>query len=542
MASETTPKKNAILGFRSNKLWKKIVSTSYLCMCGVIFVASLFIGRAGQITVYDYIIDKIFYALLTVWLITPYIFLSNTKLRTKLPFFRQCKRGASILGMTIVSVVIFVLFAITFVLHSPEYQADMANHAYITTSSVEPTCEEDGKIKYFCTYCEKTLDEKIPAKGHSFKEISRKEPTYSENGEIIHQCELCQKTETITLDKLINNDATTENSDSQKNPTIENPNETQGNNNHTNPPDTDNNDNRTDNNNDIVEELTDYQKLSDTQFSLLTEFVAKSLYSFTLEQTDYEKLSNDSDVMDCLKKIYDYAYNNYFELDPNYKKAVSLRSEIVSNIPNYQDLQSNFIIEHYRDAQQSKWIYTITSYSINPQDTIKVNDVIYVDAEGYLNPGVILYWKEDGNMVKVGEIEDIAYKKEINGVVYGYAIKINYYDDPYSSGWYDGEHMLTANKKLSGKPLFYINVLDSNRRVAREEIDYSSGIKWKSLSKSNAKAGVQVYYGVSNAKSYIFTIMSVDSQADTMLVKYANGNLEVKSYSAMLNLGYLYIK
>ena len=100
----------------------------------------------------------------------------------------------------------------------------------------------------------------------------------------------------------------------------------------------------------------------------------------------------------------------------------------------------------------------------------------------------------------------------------------------------------TILSRENGKPLFYINVLDSNRRVAREEIDYSSGIKWKSLSKSNAKAGVQVYYGVSNAKSYIFTIMSVDSQADTMLVKYANGNLEVKSYSAMLNLGYLYIK
>ena len=542
MAYETTSKKNAMLGFRSNKSWKKIVSISYLCICGLIFGASMFIGKAGQIAVYDYIIDKIFYALLSVWLITPYIFLSNTKLRAKLPFFRQSRRGASLLGMAIVSAVMFVLFAITFALHSPEYQADMANHAYITTSSVEPTCEENGKIQYLCTYCEKTLEEKIPAKGHSFKEISRKEPTYSENGEIINRCELCQKTEAITLDKLIDNNATTANNDSQKNPTIENPDETQGDNNPTNPPDTDGNDNNTDNSNDIVEEPSDYQKLSDAQFSLLTEFVAKSFYSFTLEQTDYEKLSNDSDVMDCLKKIYDYAYNNYFELDPNYKKAMSLRSEIVSNISNYQDLQSNFIIEHYRDAQQNKWIYTITSYSINPQDTIKVNDVLYVDAEGYLNTGVILYWKEDGNMVKAGEIEDIAYKKEINGVVYGYAIKINYYDDPYSSGWYDGEHMLTANKKLSGKPLFYINVLDSNRRVAREELDYSSGIKWKSLSESNAKAGVQVYYGVSNAKSYIFTIVSVDSQSDTMLVMYANGNLEVKSHSAMLSLGYLYIK
>jgi hypothetical protein len=270
--------------------------------------------------------------------------------------------------------------------------------------------------------------------------------------------------------------------------------------------------------------------------------VAKSFYSFTLDQTDYEKLSNDSEVMNCLKRIYDHAYDNYFELDPNYKKAVQLRSDIVSSISNYQDLQSNFIIEHYRDAQQNKWIYTITSYSIIPQDTVKVDDILYVDAEGYLNPGVILYWEEDGNMVKVGEIEDIAYKKEINGVVYGYAIKINYYDDPYSSGWYDGEHMLTANKKLSGKPLFYINVLDPNRRVACEEIDYSSGIKWKSLNKSNAKVGVQVYYGVSNTKNYIFTIVSIDSQADTMIVKYANGNLEVKSYSAMLNLGYLYIK
>lgn len=287
---------------------------------------------------------------------------------------------------------------------------------------------------------------------------------------------------------------------------------------------------------------TIYQELSDKQFALLTEMVVKSFYSFNLDENDYQRVSNESAVMECLKKIYDYAYENNFDLEPDYKIAVASRNEVVKKITNYNDLEEKFMVEYYRDSEKGEWVYNISSYSINPEDTIKSDNKLYVDAEGYLNSGVKLYWNEDGKFVEVGEVEDIAYNKQIDGTAYAYAVKVKYYDDPYSSGWTDGENMLTANKKLTGKPLYYIDVLDVCRKVSKEEINYNSSFNWKALNKSNAKAGVEVYFGVSNVKSYIFTIKNVDRKADVMYVVYPSGSIEVKSYSAMLNSGSLYIK
>ena len=287
---------------------------------------------------------------------------------------------------------------------------------------------------------------------------------------------------------------------------------------------------------------TVYQELSDQQFALLTEMVVKSFYSFNLDEKDYQRVSNENTVMECLKKIYNYAYENSFEIEPDYKKAVASRAEVVKGISNYNDLEDRFMVEYYRDSKKGEWVYNISSYSINPKDMIKSDNKLYVDAEGYLNPGVKLYWIEDGEIIEVGEVEDIAYNKQINGTAYAYAVKVEFYDDPYSSGWTDGENMLTANKKLSGKPLYYINVLDVCRKVSKEEINYNSSFKWKALNKSNAKAGAEVYFGVSNVKSYIFTIKNVDKKADVMSVVYPSGSVEKKSYSAMLNSGNLYIK
>ena len=78
-----------ILGFRSNKLWKKITSVSYLCFVGIVLIAGICIQREGEITVTDFLVDKIFYILLCTWFLTQYIFLSNTYLRNKLPFFKR---------------------------------------------------------------------------------------------------------------------------------------------------------------------------------------------------------------------------------------------------------------------------------------------------------------------------------------------------------------------------------------------------------------------------------------------------------------------
>jgi hypothetical protein len=102
--------------------------------------------------------------------------------------------------------------------------------------------------------------------------------------------------------------------------------------------------------------------------------------------------------------------------------------------------------------------------------------------------------------------------------------------------------MLALNKKLSGKPLFYVNALDKNRRIVREELDYHSGIEWEPLSAANAKEGTKVYQGALHAKGYLFTIVSIDSKSNIMLVQYLSGNTEIKNYDAMVNGKYLYVK
>lgn len=285
-----------------------------------------------------------------------------------------------------------------------------------------------------------------------------------------------------------------------------------------------------------------YQKLTDEQFSLLTEMFVKSFYSFNLSESDYQVAYADESVMKCLKKIYDYAYENYFEIDPDFKKAISTRIDIVKNISNYKELKSKFIVEYYRDVVNKKWVFDVSSYTLNPDDTLKNEGKVYVDAEGYLNPGVKLYSIEDNKMIEVGEVEDVGHNIKVDNTYFSYAVKVKFYDTEYSSGWRDGESMLTTNKFFTGKPLYYLDVLDVNRKIAKEIIDYSSEINWKQLSKSDIKPGTEVYYGKSNTKSYLFTINKVNKNTDTMYVSYPSGSVEIKSISAMLNLGYLYVK
>lgn len=290
------------------------------------------------------------------------------------------------------------------------------------------------------------------------------------------------------------------------------------------------------------EHVNIFSTLTDEQFCTLTDAVAKSFYSFALSESEYQSLVADEEVMNCLTQIYNYAYKNYFELDPEYRSAFSHRQEVVSTLPSYDILKERFSLEHYLDSKSGEWVYSINSFTINPNDVVMYDGVIYIDAEGYLDKGVAIYWEEDGSMVKVGEIVDIAYDKEIDGTVYGYAINVEYYDDPYSSGWTDGGTLLTMNKQYTGKPIYYIAALDPNRVIAKESIDYNNSVNWKSLTQENLKPGIDVYIGITDTKSYIFTVVDVDPINDKITVRYPSGSVEAKSYSAMLELGFLYIK
>lgn len=287
-----------------------------------------------------------------------------------------------------------------------------------------------------------------------------------------------------------------------------------------------------------------YYQLSDDEFKLLTELMAKSFYTFNLEDDDFEILENNAKVKECLQSLYDYAYENSFELDPKYKEVFSTKYDVVSNISNYDILQKNFIIEYFRDPVNNQWIYNINSYTINEADVVEYDGIKYIDAEGYLQPDVYVYWIEGDKMCEVGIIKDIAYNKEIDGCLYPYALNVDFFDDPYSSGWMSGYLFLRTNKELTGKPLYYIKLLDPNRTIYKEEIDYEGNITWYSLSTvpDNNLIGTEVYVGTTNTKSYIFKIHSANKANDILYVEYPNGNIEFKSYTSIINNNTLYVK
>ncbi|MBR5310509.1 MAG: zinc ribbon domain-containing protein, partial [Oscillospiraceae bacterium] len=110
-----------LLGFRSNKTWKKVISILYLSICLIIFFFSIISSKQENISTYDFIIDKFFQIILCFVFISPYIFLSNTNFRDELPFFKKHKFIYSIFGMFIVLFIFTISISIVNSLHSEEY-------------------------------------------------------------------------------------------------------------------------------------------------------------------------------------------------------------------------------------------------------------------------------------------------------------------------------------------------------------------------------------------------------------------------------------
>lgn len=191
-----------LFGFRSNKIWKKIVSIVYLVFCGIALVGTILGGREGQVTVRDFWIDKAYGVIALLCMFSPYIFLSNTSFREKLPLFKKHKAFTSALGLLVIVFSLLMVGGAVNSLHSDEYLADMDNHAYREVSRTEATCEDRGSIEYICDYCGMSNSEAIDAYGHDMVEISRKEATQDAEGEIVYQCSRCEERDVTVIEKL----------------------------------------------------------------------------------------------------------------------------------------------------------------------------------------------------------------------------------------------------------------------------------------------------------------------------------------------------
>lgn len=190
--NELIKKTGKLLGFRTNKIWKKIVSILYLIFCFIYLLGVIGTEKYVNITNHDFIISQICDSLIFVILIAPYIFLSNTKFRNILPLFKKHSIGASAIGLIIVTIIIGVISGIIDASHSEEFLNDRENHAY-TETVTEATCEKAGEIKKFCEYCGISETKISPKLKHKKIEISKTEPSCENAGEIIQQCELCKK-------------------------------------------------------------------------------------------------------------------------------------------------------------------------------------------------------------------------------------------------------------------------------------------------------------------------------------------------------------
>ena len=51
-------KKGSLLGFRSNKVWKKILSICYLAFWGIMLIGYLITGKEGQMSTFDFLLKK----------------------------------------------------------------------------------------------------------------------------------------------------------------------------------------------------------------------------------------------------------------------------------------------------------------------------------------------------------------------------------------------------------------------------------------------------------------------------------------------------
>lgn len=176
-----TIKQGKVLGFRTNKTWKKVLSIIYIVLIGFYVL--------GSFTSIDSINDAVNSVQGLLFIIAPYIFLSDFKLRNFLPLFKKRKKGLSFLGMLCVYLVIAIICTII-------KPATYCEHKWVEVEKVAATCTEDGHIKSHCDVCDSDNTERLD-KGHTFEVVEETEE------KTVKICSVCgeEKTEKKETEK-----------------------------------------------------------------------------------------------------------------------------------------------------------------------------------------------------------------------------------------------------------------------------------------------------------------------------------------------------
>ena len=131
-----------LFGFRTRTPWKMLVATIYYLFGLAVLVVGLFTPTLIPASFFDTVIYKITVIILFFWIESPAIFLSDTPLRSKLPFFKQRTIMGSLVGMMTVVVIFTYIFATFDNFHSEDYKTRFLQ--YLTGGTVQETMEVEG--------------------------------------------------------------------------------------------------------------------------------------------------------------------------------------------------------------------------------------------------------------------------------------------------------------------------------------------------------------------------------------------------------------
>lgn len=109
-------------GFRSNKLWKKIIACLYYLFCIIIVFSSFSEVPQIQANVYDMVIYKASVILGNMAFLIPPLLISNFNIKGKIPFLKKKKWWSDVFGFISIFIIVMCFSSVISLFHSNDYQ------------------------------------------------------------------------------------------------------------------------------------------------------------------------------------------------------------------------------------------------------------------------------------------------------------------------------------------------------------------------------------------------------------------------------------
>ena len=113
---------NKLWGFRSNKLWKKIIACLYYLSCLIIVFSSFSEVPQVEANMYDMVIYKASVILGNLAFLIPPLLISDFNIKGKIPFLKKKKWWSDVFGFISIFIIVMCFSSIISLFHSNDYQ------------------------------------------------------------------------------------------------------------------------------------------------------------------------------------------------------------------------------------------------------------------------------------------------------------------------------------------------------------------------------------------------------------------------------------